>query len=226
VNGDESHNLVILHGDSNDTPPRVRWNGGQFSSEEQAGIARLPLLRQGLLDQTTSVRVSTVPVSATENLDFQPVITDVTFTPGESSTLVDAALMNDAEPEGDEAFEIRIEGEAVEPSASTARVSILSDEGLYGFATSSSEAAELAGAGRSDVRAACASRQRWPGCARQRQDQRLRVAPVDVQFAGQSHSHGSVAILMSRLKGRSRGRSRAVPTVPSSPSNMLTIHGQ
>lgn len=145
VNGQASQNLVVLHGNSMDAPPRVRWNGGTFAAEERAGVARASLLRQGRLEQAATVRVVTAPGTAGETTDFQPLVADLTFAPGESLKLVDVVLVDDAEPEADEAFELRMEGDLVEPSAATARVIILSDEGLYGFAESSSRVNELAG---------------------------------------------------------------------------------
>lgn len=120
----------------------VRWHGSRFGGEEDRGPIRVPLVRRGNLDSTTTVSFATRPVDATPGKDYVSTEGIVTFAPGERVKLVELTPLADEEFEADETFEAVLTGDVMDPVGAIATVVLQSDEASVRFATAETTAVE------------------------------------------------------------------------------------
>ena len=79
-----------------------------FSVTEEAGFAKLPLIRTGGSFGQVSVRYETYNGTATEGVDYVQPSRAVTFEDGERNTTIDIVIQDDSEMEYEETFRVQL----------------------------------------------------------------------------------------------------------------------
>ncbi len=110
-----------------------------LSVNEGAGSALLPVTRTGGSDGTVAIRYTTVDATATAGDDFTGAIGQyLVFGPGETTKSIVVPVINDAQSEGNETFNVAIDqslGGATTGIPRTATITIVDNDGPPPFGT-------------------------------------------------------------------------------------------
>ncbi|CAI8022690.1 Endothelin-converting enzyme 1 [Geodia barretti] len=115
---------------------------------EEVGVVSITLLLSGLHSIPVSVSLSTQPLTATADQDFEPITEIVTFEPGVTSRSVSVTIVNDDIREESEEFLVLVSGDDIVMEGSIPQTTVLvvdSDTVQIGFSTSSYSVSEDAG---------------------------------------------------------------------------------
>ena len=81
---------------------------GFFPVTEEAGVARLPLIRSGGNFGRVSVMYKTFGITATEGVDYLKPSGEVVFEDGVRNTTLDVTIQDDSELEYEETFRVQL----------------------------------------------------------------------------------------------------------------------
>jgi uncharacterized delta-60 repeat protein len=130
--GLKRNGLVRLNGDEASGQTAFFWKREEFFGSEKLGYADATIVRRGDTSEKGLVHVRTSPLTAGV-VDFVSFDEDVSFEPGESEKSVRFSILNDAEIEGPEKFQLQLTTDT--PNAIIPRgealMRILDDE-MYG----------------------------------------------------------------------------------------------
>ncbi|MBN9694011.1 MAG: hypothetical protein J0M24_27530 [Verrucomicrobia bacterium] len=124
--------VVRLLGDDPTNGPRVRWHGRQWGVLRSAGVARIPVLREGNADAELRVGFRTLEGTAKAGLDFEPQVGEVRFGPGERLKLVEIPLVAGT-GRGEVEMGVELSGAAVDLAGAIGRVLLLGETGVVEF---------------------------------------------------------------------------------------------
>lgn len=124
--------VVRLQGDDTTGRPRIRWHGRQWGVLRSAGVARIPVLREGDTNGELRVGFRTREGTATAGLDFEPQVGEVRFGPGERLKLVEIPLVAGT-GRGEVEMGVELSGAAVDLAGAIGRVILLGETGVVEF---------------------------------------------------------------------------------------------
>ncbi|MBN8247426.1 MAG: hypothetical protein J0L84_08280 [Verrucomicrobia bacterium] len=124
--------MVRLLGDDPAGNPRIRWHGRQWGVLRSAGVARIPVLREGNADAGLRVRFRTVERTAQAGRDYEPREGELGFGPGERLKLVEIPLVAGT-GRGDVELGVELSGAEVDADGAAARVLLLGDTSVVEF---------------------------------------------------------------------------------------------
>lgn len=123
--------------DASKATGNVQLSTGSLKVIEDVGIVTVNVLRTGGSKGTLSVDYTTADITATAGSDYMPVAGTLTFNDGETSKTFDIPILDDANTEVDESFEVRLQNGPNVDSLGTpsAEIITLQDHSLPPFLT-------------------------------------------------------------------------------------------
>ena len=113
-------------------PGTIALGTSLISVDENAGTVSIPVVRTGGSAGTVAVDYTTVPGTATANVDYVTASGTLVFAPGETSKSIVVSILDDATDELNETFNLatdRVLGGAVLGQPRTATITIVDDDG-------------------------------------------------------------------------------------------------
>ena len=138
-NSKPKQHIVQIHGGIIRTPGRLEFNFSEYAVNEKGTNATVRVVRTGGLIGKISADFTTVqgnkPNSATEGLDYQPLLTRLDFPEGEAIQNVIIEILDDIEIEPDEVVDLQLSDfkENTEGLQSQAKLLITSNDSAIGF---------------------------------------------------------------------------------------------
>ncbi|HMJ89723.1 MAG TPA: Calx-beta domain-containing protein, partial [Candidatus Acidoferrum sp.] len=130
VNGIARNYVARIHGDEKSSVTSVEFAEAVFNVQEDGASVAVTILRLGNTNTAFSLMFGTHDVSASNGEDYTGVTNTVTFEAGQTSLVVNVAILNDLAVEGDETIGLFLSGapSTIDTSGNTNAVVLIQDD--------------------------------------------------------------------------------------------------